>query len=150
MPATPRARQKVSRKPIASATSSKRWASSSRTTRTEPRLGKYRDDGVRTAAAQASTVRTPSSRYFPSRGSVLVVLELDAHRFELVADAIGFLETFCLARGVAGIDQRSHLICIDNAAVRMIFERFAFRDRDHSKTSSRRLQFVLERELMQS
>src|SRR5262249_27754835 len=103
-----------------------------------------------TAAAQTSTVRAPSSRYFPSRSSVLVVLELDAHRLELVADGVGFLEIFCLARGVAGIDQRSHLICIDNAAVRMICERRVFREREHSKKCSRRLQFVLELELMQS
>src|SRR5262249_29847000 len=102
-----------------------------------------------TAAAQASTVRAPSSRYFPSRGAVLVVLEFDTHRLELVADAVGFLEIFRLARGVAGIDQRSHPICIDNAAVRMICECRVFREREHSKKSSRRLQFVLELELMQ-
>src|SRR5262249_9063150 len=60
------------------------------------------------------------------------------------------LKFFRLARGVAGIDQRSHLICIDNAAVRMICERRVFREREHSKKCSRRLQFVLELELMQS
>src|SRR5215471_2922906 len=91
-----------------------------------------------------------SSFCLPSGSSVLVVLELDAHRLELVADAVGLLETFRLARGITCIDERVHLICIDDAAMRMIFERFAFCDFEHSKKTSRRLQFVLELQLMQS
>src|SRR6516165_4306029 len=103
-----------------------------------------------TAAAQASALRAPSSRYLPSRSAILVVLELDAHRLEVVSDAVGFLETFRLARRVTCIDKRVHPICIDDTAMRVIFERFAFCELEHSKKTSRRLQFVLELQLMQS
>ena len=61
-----------------------------------------------------------------------MVLELDAHRLELVADAVGLLKAFRLTRGVTCIDERVHLICIDDMAVRTIFERFAFREREYS------------------
>src|SRR5215469_13146360 len=50
-----------------------------------------------TAAAQASALRAQSSRHLPSRSAVLVVLEL-------VADAVGCFEVFCLARGVSLLD----------------------------------------------
>ena len=63
---------------------------------------------------------------------------------------VGFLETFPLARGVTCIDERVHPICIDDTAMRVIFERFAFCELEHSKKTSRRLQFVLELQLMQS
>src|SRR5262249_36675299 len=39
-----------------------------------------------------------SSRYFPRRGTVLVVLELDAHRLEPVADAVRLREVLRPAR----------------------------------------------------
>src|SRR5262249_38632096 len=78
-----------------------------------------------TAAAQASTARAPSSRCLPSRGAVLVVLELDVHCLELVADAVGLSEILRLAGGIARVDKRVHLIRIDDTAVRMIFEGFA-------------------------
>src|SRR5262249_30070825 len=96
------------------------------------------------------TARAPSSRCLPRRGAVLMVLELDAHRLELVADAVGLPETFRLARGITCIDERVHLIRIDDMAMRMIFERLAFRELEQSKKPSRRLQFVLELQLMQS
>src|SRR5262249_27959919 len=85
-----------------------------------------------TAAAPASSIHAPSSRYFPSRSSVLVVLELDTHCLELVADAVGVFEILRLAGGVARVDERVHLIRIDDTAVRMIFKRFAFREREYS------------------
>src|SRR5215831_17134839 len=85
-----------------------------------------------TAAAPASSIHAPSSRYFPSRSSVLVVLELDTHRLELVADTVGVFEILRLAGGVARVDERVHLIRIDDTAVRMIFKRFAFREREYS------------------
>src|SRR5262249_15394862 len=126
-----------------------RWLSARR-----PWLGRFQPAAARppagTAAAQASALCAPSSRCLPGRAAVLVVLELDAHRLELVSDAVGLLETFRLARGITCIDERVHLICIDDAAMRMIFERFAFCDFEHSKKTSRRLQFVLELQLMQS
>src|SRR5258708_34257766 len=84
-----------------------------------------------TAAAQASTLPAPSSFHLPRSAPVLVVLELDAHRVELVADAVGLFEIFCLARGITCIDERVHLICIDDMAVGVIFERFPFRDREY-------------------
>src|SRR5258708_39574110 len=65
-----------------------------------------------------------SSFHLPSRGPALVVLELDPHRLELVADAVGFLETFRLARAFTCIHERVHFICIDNTPMRMLFERF--------------------------
>src|SRR5260370_934706 len=55
-----------------------------------------------------------------------------------------------LARGITWIDERVHFICIDDTAMRMMFERFAFCELEQSKKTSRRLQFVLELQLMQS
>ena len=34
-----------------------------------------------------------------------MVFELDAHRLELIPDAVGFLEVFCLASSVTLIDE---------------------------------------------
>jgi hypothetical protein len=61
-----------------------------------------------------------------------VVLELDTHRFELIAKAVGVFEILRPAGGVARVDERVHLIRIDDTAVRMIFKRFAFREREYS------------------
>ena len=46
----------------------------------------------------------PSSRDLPG-GAVLGILQHDAHGGEFVADAVGFLEVFGLARGIARGDQ---------------------------------------------
>src|SRR5947209_18765859 len=42
--------------------------------------------------------------HFPCRGPVFVVLERDAHRGELVTDAVGFFPVFCGAGGEAPAD----------------------------------------------
>src|SRR5262249_18014529 len=73
-----------------------------------------------------------SSLFLPSRGAVLVVLELDAHRLELVAAAVGCSAILRLAAGIARVEKGVSLICIDDTAVRMIFEGFGFREREPS------------------
>src|SRR5262245_1765317 len=59
--------------------------------------------------------RHHSSLHLPDRGAIFLVLELDAHGRELVADAVGVLEVSGLAGGVAGIDQRDDLVLVDVA-----------------------------------
>src|ERR1700704_1367209 len=46
-----------------------------------------------------------SSLHLPDRRAVFLVLELDAHRLELVADSVGFLEILRLAGGIARVDK---------------------------------------------
>src|SRR5262249_7063986 len=64
------------------------------------------------AAAQAFPARAPSPQYLPSRGAVLVVLELDAHRLELIADAIGFLEILRLTSSISSITQAQYHLLV--------------------------------------
>src|SRR5262249_16386240 len=72
-----------------------------------------------------------SSLYLPSRSAVLVFLSLDARCVELGAKSRGLSGILRLAGGIARVDKGVHLIRIDDAAVRMIFEGFAFRERKH-------------------
>src|SRR5512133_4403015 len=63
---------------------------------------------------RVSECAAPSSLHLPGRAAVLVILEFDAHRLELIADAIGLLEVFFSARGIARIDQRINATGISN------------------------------------
>ena len=70
--------------------------------------GRFRATAARrppaSAARRAWDAPWPSSRDLPG-GAVLGILEHDAHGGEFVADAVGFFEILCLARGVARFDQ---------------------------------------------
>src|SRR4029078_11718134 len=70
------------------------------------------------AAAAASRQRDGqrgSSLHVPGGGAVLVVLKLDAHGVELVADAIGLFEVLCFTGGVTRINQRLRRLLINLA-----------------------------------
>src|SRR5262245_36466274 len=81
------------------------------------RNGRIPSFGCARALMIASPLRRParSSLHLPDGGAVLLVLELDAHGLELVADAVGVPEIPGLARGVAGIDERDDLVRVDVA-----------------------------------
>jgi len=58
-----------------------------------------------------------SSLDLPDRGAVLLVLKLNAYRFELVADTVGLLEVSRLAGGVATVNQRIDLTLVHASAL---------------------------------
>src|SRR3954453_18288975 len=53
--------------------------------------------------------------HFPCRRAVLVVLECDAHRGELIADAVGFFPVFCGAGGETEVDSSTYNVLVDTS-----------------------------------
>src|SRR5262249_5811790 len=61
---------------------------------------------------RVSECASRSSLHLPDRRAVFLVLELDSHRIELVANLIRYLEVLRLACGVAGVDQCYDLVVV--------------------------------------